>query len=150
MASIVVCGGGVVGLCSAMMLARDGHEITVLESDPEPVPAVPLDAWSSWQRKGVAQFNQPHNLFGRFHQICNQELPGLTARLREAGCVWVDYLETLPPTISDRTARPGDERLRFVTGRRPVFEAVIAAMAEEEPRVNVRRGVRVAGLIPGR
>jgi 2-polyprenyl-6-methoxyphenol hydroxylase-like FAD-dependent oxidoreductase len=132
-----------------MMLARDGHDVTVLESDPDPVPGAPVDAWGSWQRKGVAQFSQPHNLFGRFRQVCDEELFGLTDRLLAAGCVWVDYLETLPPTISDQTPRPGDERLRFVTGRRPVFEAAIAAAAADEPRVTVRRGVRVAGLVPG-
>ena len=77
------------------------------------------------------------------------ELPGLTDRLVAAGCTWVDYLATLPPTVTDRSARPGDEALRFVTGRRPVFEAVVAAAAQDEPGVTVRRGVRVAGLLSG-
>jgi 2-polyprenyl-6-methoxyphenol hydroxylase-like FAD-dependent oxidoreductase len=97
----------------------------------------------------VAQFRQPHNLFARFREICDTVLPGLTDRLLTAGCVWVDYLSPLPPTISDRAARPGDERLRFVTGRRPTVEAVVAAAARELPGISIRRGVEVVGLTTG-
>src|SRR5919109_2458334 len=132
LASIIVCGGGIVGLCSAMMLARDGHRVTVLESDGDPVPETPGQAWESWTRRGVAQFRQPHNLFARSRQVFDTELPGLTDRLVAAGCVWVDYLDSLPPTLSDTAPRPGDEEFRFVTGRRPVIETVMATAAAEE------------------
>ena len=55
----------------------------------------------------------------------------------------------LPPTLTDRRPRPGDEALRLVTGRRPVLEAATAAAAQDQPGVTVRRGVRVAGLLSG-
>jgi protoporphyrinogen oxidase len=110
MGSIVVCGGSVIGLSTAMMLARDGHQVTVLETDPDDVPSGPGEAWASWQRKGVAQFRQPHNLFARFRQVCDEELPGLTQRLLVAGCVQVDPLESLPPAFP--TMHPGREMRR--------------------------------------
>jgi hypothetical protein len=63
--------------------------------------------------------------------------------------VEVDPLASLPPTLPDRAPRPGDDRLRILGGRRPVVEGVLAAAAEREPGVVVRRGVRVAGLTTG-
>jgi hypothetical protein len=65
----------------------------------------------------------------------DEELPGLTDRLVQAGCVWVDYLDSLPPTLTDIAARPVYDRLRFVTGRRPVVEDVLATTAQERDRV---------------
>lgn len=149
MSSIVVCGGSVIGLSVAMMLARDGHEVTVLESDAALPPASPVQAWDGWERSGVRQFLQPHNLFARFRAVVDVELPGLTEELVAAGCRWVDPLAQLPPSLTDTAPRPGDDRLRFVTGRRPVVEYVVAATADREPGVTVRRGCPVAGLVAG-
>jgi 2-polyprenyl-6-methoxyphenol hydroxylase-like FAD-dependent oxidoreductase len=144
---IAICGGSVIGLATAMMLARDGHRVTVLESDPARPPDDPADAWDGWDRTGVAQFGQPHNLFSRFRQVVDTDLPGVTDALLEAGCTWVKPIEWLPPWITDTSPRPGDERFPFVTGRRPVMEAAIARMAESERDVVVHRGNVVAGLM---
>ena len=149
MGSVVVCGGSVIGLSTAMLLARDGHEVTVIESDPAPVPDLPSDGWDRWVRPGVPQFRQPHNLFSRVRQILDDDLPGITDALLDAGCVWVDPIQALPPSITDRAPRDGDDRFRFVTGRRPVVEATFARAAIQHPRVTVHRGVTVVGLLTG-
>jgi 2-polyprenyl-6-methoxyphenol hydroxylase-like FAD-dependent oxidoreductase len=149
MGSIVVCGGSVIGLASALLLARDGHAVTVLEADPAGPPADPAQAWTSWQRKGVPQFRQAHNLLPRFWRILECELPEMIDRLLGAGCVWMDTLRPMPPAITDRRPRPGDDRFRYMTVRRPLVEAAFSAAAREEGGVTVRRGVRVAGLLEG-
>jgi len=146
MAAVVVCGGGVVGVSLAMLLAGDGHQVTVLERD---APAPAADAWSGWARPGVTQFHQPHTLLARFRMILDQELPGMVERLEAAGCVWADWLAVMPPLIRDRSPRPGDDRFRYITGRRPVVEAVLAGAAAETEGVDIRRGVAVAGVRTG-
>jgi 2-polyprenyl-6-methoxyphenol hydroxylase-like FAD-dependent oxidoreductase len=155
MGSIVVCGGGVIGLSAATMLARDGHRVTVLEADQEHPPATPAAAWERWPRQGVTQFRQPHTVFPRFRQVCDEELPELPGRLAAAGCRWRDPVGSpvhgglLPPSLSDHEPRDGDEEFLMVTGRRPVVESVIAAVAAEQPGVVIRRGVRTTELIGG-
>jgi 2-polyprenyl-6-methoxyphenol hydroxylase-like FAD-dependent oxidoreductase len=149
MASIVVCGGSVIGLTAAMLLGRDGHDVVVLERDPAPPPPDPAAAWDAWDRPGVAQHHQPHNLFPRVKLVLEAELPGVYDELAGAGCTWWRPLASMPPGITDRDARPGDERFSFVTGRRPTVEAVVAHAAVSTSGVRVERGVGVEGLLGG-
>jgi glycine/D-amino acid oxidase-like deaminating enzyme len=95
----VICGGSVIGLSLAAMLGKDGHRVTVLESDVDQPPQTAAQDWDRWERTGVPQFRQPHNLFARFRQVCDEELPGPSERLLAAGCVWVDYLDPPPPDL---------------------------------------------------
>ena len=76
----------------------------------------------------------------------DDDLPGLTDRLLDAGGTWIDPIASLPPSITDRSPRPDDAKFRFVNARRPVMEAVLALAAAEQDGVTIRRGVRVAGL----
>jgi len=148
MASIVVCGGSIIGLATGLLLARDGHAVTILEHDPAPVPDTASAAWESWNRSGVPQFHQPHNLFPRSRHILEAELPEVLAAMLADGCTWVDMLASKPPAIAD-DVRTDDDRFRFVTGRRPVLEHAVATVTENVAGITVRRGVRVRGLLTG-
>jgi 2-polyprenyl-6-methoxyphenol hydroxylase-like FAD-dependent oxidoreductase len=50
MMSVLVVGGGICGLGTALLLARDGHDVTVLERDGGAVPESANEAWSVWDR----------------------------------------------------------------------------------------------------
>ena len=146
MADIVVCGGGMIGLTSAMLLAREGHEVVLLERDGGEVPASVDEAWERWARPGVAQFRQPHVVMPRYRQILEAELPDVFARLVGAGATWVNMVEKLPPSITDRDQRPDDDKFRLATGRRAMVEYLHARAAQDEPHLTVRRGTKALGL----
>ena len=148
MAHIVMVGAGVVGLGTAMILAKDGHQVTVLERDLAPPPDVAIDAWYHWERRGVNQFRQPHGLQPRVCQLVEAELPGVARALEAAGALRTNIIRDLPVTLTGGW-REGDERFDWLTGRRPFVEAVFAAQAASTPGIQIRRGMAVARLIGG-
>ena len=133
MARIMVLGGGVCGLAAGMMLARDGHEVTVLERDAAPVPESVEEAWEKWARDGVTQFRLAHFLPPAGRVVLEQELPDVFDGLVSAGASRLDLLELMPPNLAERGPRAGDERFVTYTARRPVFEQVLGRAAEGSP-----------------
>jgi 2-polyprenyl-6-methoxyphenol hydroxylase-like FAD-dependent oxidoreductase len=142
--SVIVIGGGLVGLSSAMLLACDGHHVTVLERDPAPPPE-PGAAWASWERRGVNQFRLPHAFLPRFRELLDAELPDVRAELVAEGALVTNRMAEMPVAITGGF-RPEDARFEQITGRRPMFEAVFARQAAREDGVEIRRGAAVRGL----
>jgi 2-polyprenyl-6-methoxyphenol hydroxylase-like FAD-dependent oxidoreductase len=145
MSDILVLGAGLTGMTAALLLARDGHAVTLLDRDPAPPPD-PASAWSSWDRPGVAQFRQLHFLLPRWRAVMAEELPEVLPAMLDAGAVRTNVLHQRAVAGG---WRPGDERFDAVTARRPVIEAAVAGVAARTSGLVVRRGVRVAGLLTG-
>jgi pimeloyl-ACP methyl ester carboxylesterase/2-polyprenyl-6-methoxyphenol hydroxylase-like FAD-dependent oxidoreductase len=148
MAEILVLGAGLNGLTTAMLLARDGHRVTVLERDAAE-PAGDADAnWETWERSGVNQFRQLHFMLPRWRTLMERELPEVIEQVEAFGGLRINVVGMLPP---ERTGgqRPGDERFDTVTARRPVLESAVTAVADRTPGVTIRRGVAITGLVTG-
>ncbi len=143
----VIVGGGLMGLCTAMLLADDGHEVTVLERDGRPPPD-PRQAFESWERRGVNQFRLAHFFLSGFRRIVESELPLLRRELDEAGALTYNVLSGIPDSLKGG-ARADDDRFDVITGRRPVVEAATARRCEETKNIALRRAAPVAALVPG-
>jgi 2-polyprenyl-6-methoxyphenol hydroxylase-like FAD-dependent oxidoreductase len=149
MARIVVVGAGVVALGAAMLLAGDGHQVTVLERDQDPPPGDPLEAWSRWERPGLNQFRQAHVFLPGFGSVLAAELPEVAKALQAAGGLRLNMIRDVLPRAVSGGWRDGDECYDWLTGRRATVEAVLAAAAESTPGVEIRRGTAVVGLVSG-
>ncbi|MEV6492722.1 FAD-dependent oxidoreductase [Actinoplanes sp. NPDC051633] len=139
MAKIVILGAGIAGLTTAMMLDRDGHDVTVLERDLASPAGRP---WDDWQRPGVNQFRQPHYLLPRWWTELRAELPDAAEAVLSVGATTFNPLTALPAQLRGEI-RESDARFDTVTARRPVLEAALAGAAGG---VRVSRGVRVTGV----
>ena len=145
----IILGGGLCGLAAALMLARDGHRVTVLERDTAAVPRDPAAAWERWARAGVTQFRQAHYMQPRGRHVLDAELPDVRHALADAGALRFDPLTIMPPKITDREPREGDERFVTWTARRSTIEHVIASRGrgpgrDRDPARRHRRRARAA------
>ncbi len=59
--NIAVVGGGMAGMLAALVLARDGHRVTVYECDDTDVPESADEAFDAWDRRGAPHARQSHS-----------------------------------------------------------------------------------------
>ena len=120
------------------MLARDGHEVTVLERDAAPPPD-PEDAWNGWERKGVNQFRLLHYFAPRFRGVMEANAPEIVRALEDAGALRTNPFREIPAEITGGF-QEADARYDAVTARRPIAEAAIASVVAGNENITVRRG----------
>jgi 2-polyprenyl-6-methoxyphenol hydroxylase-like FAD-dependent oxidoreductase len=147
MARIVVIGAGLTGLATALLLARDGHGVTVLERDAAEPDGDAESLWRNWERPGVSQFRLPHQMVAYWRRLMELELPEVIDEVERLGGRRINPIDRLPAALTGGI-RAGDEDLRVMSARRPVLEGALAAVAARAPGVTVRRGAKVAALVP--
>ena len=144
---IAVVGGGMAGMLAALLLARDGHRVTVYERDDTDLPATADEAFEKWDRKGAPHARQSHALLARLRRTLKERAPDVLDMLAEQGATELTVERILPPTIEDRAPRPGDDELVLWCCRRLTIEWVLRRVVTAEPGVTWRRGVGVEGLV---
>ena len=140
MADVVVLGAGVTGLATALLLARDGRDVTLIERDSL-TAGEPLDS-PGWDRAGIPHFLQPHAFIPRARRELILNLPDVFESLLRNGADDVDVRRKMAGDPS-----PGDEDLAYVGVRRPLIEWALRSAALAEPRIAVRDNARVDGLV---
>ena len=93
MPGVVVVGGGVAGLTSALALSRQGWEVTVLEREASPGPADLEEAFSRWSRRGVPQARHSHAFLARLRNLLRDRAPDVLAALLDSGVTELRFTE---------------------------------------------------------
>jgi 2-polyprenyl-6-methoxyphenol hydroxylase-like FAD-dependent oxidoreductase len=138
--AVIIAGSGVGGLASALLMARAGHEVTLLEQDAAPAAGDVESAFAA-QRSGAPQAHQTHGFLARFAVELRERLPDVYEALLAEGCI------TMPTTANLGEPRPGDDDLRVLIVRRTTVEWVLRWAALAEPGISIRHGVDVHGLL---
>lgn len=137
---VVVVGGGVGGLSTALALGRAGHEVTILERDVLPETGTAEEAFAA-ERQGAPQVHQTHGFLARLVVELREHFPDVLDAMFEAGCT------TMPGMAQLGDPQPGDEDLQVLIVRRTTFEWILRSKVAEVPSVTTRMGAGVSALV---
>lgn len=149
---VAIVGGSAAGLTAALMLAREGHTVDVVDGDPLDPAADPEEAARSVVRPGAPHLAQVHQLMPLARNLLSEHLPDVYAGLLRAGGVESPVTDRMPPSLADRSRHTDDELLVALQIRRSTFDWVLRMAASRQRRIQLRGGERATGLVvrPGR
>ncbi|MGW4169586.1 NAD(P)/FAD-dependent oxidoreductase [Streptomyces chartreusis] len=142
----LILGSGPAGLMTAILLAAEGRQVTLVDRDPPPPRGKGDDLYAGWKRLGVRQFSQAHLLLPGGFRLLAKESPESVDRMLDLGAVSHNIIAGAWHVGAIDGPREDDSRFETVAVRRPVLEASLLAVAEGHPGITVRRGLRVNRL----
>jgi 2-polyprenyl-6-methoxyphenol hydroxylase-like FAD-dependent oxidoreductase len=144
---VLIVGASAGGCFAALLLARAGHEVVVLEKDRlEIAPDVESAARSAF-RLTAPHIVQPHLIMARCRQLLIAQLPDVYEHLLAAGVVEAPIATQMSPTLIDTAPRPGDEQLTLMMTRRSTFDWVLQGTVAVQRGITLRRNMTVTGLV---
>jgi 2-polyprenyl-6-methoxyphenol hydroxylase-like FAD-dependent oxidoreductase len=144
--NVIVVGGGVAGLGTALVLARRGHEVTVIERDHTPMPSSADEAFA-WDRRGAPQVRHSHAFLAKLRNLLVSNYSDVYEALLREGATEMRFGDDLPTEMVGFVPQPDDADLVMLACRRTTFEWVLRRAALAEGRVTFRTGVGVAGVV---
>lgn len=136
---VLVLGGGIGGLATALAFARSGHHVTVVERDEVVATPTAAEAFEI-ERRGAPQSHQTHGFLARVMVLLRDRFPDVLDDLLAQGCT------TMTGASALGEPQPGDEDLKVLIVRRTTFEWVLRRAVAAEPNVAFRTGVGIRGL----
>jgi 2-polyprenyl-6-methoxyphenol hydroxylase-like FAD-dependent oxidoreductase len=137
---VVVAGGSIAGLATALALGRLGRQVTVIERDPL-AEFGDAEAAFAVERLGAPQAHQTHGFLARLTVVLRQHFPDILTTLQASGA------QSMTLTGSLGSPEPGDEDLNTLIVRRTTFEWLLRDAVRREPGVDYRSDVAIEGLI---
>jgi 2-polyprenyl-6-methoxyphenol hydroxylase-like FAD-dependent oxidoreductase len=137
---ILIIGGGMAGLLTALAIAEDGRSVAVIERDHG--PAVPE------ARPGIPQGRFVHQLLARGLQLVGEIVPDAESILRAAGAVPIEWhTEVRWLTAVGWMPRSDSYQLTTLSCSRELLEHVVRVRLRAHPSITLHEGHDVHGLI---
>lgn len=143
---IVVIGGSVAGLSTALFLARRGHPVVVFERDGGQLPETLRDI-HTWKRSPTPQAEHSHAFLARARQLLRDEIPDVLDDLVASGAREIPLAESLPASDLGMTPDDSDRDLVAIASRRATFEWVLRRAVAAEPNIELATGRVATGLL---